>query len=286
MVWDNIPKAEARQMASVWAIQEARERHLREAVEQLTDPPPGSSAPAPQERAPWQDAVGYLDLGHGSEIIEFRAQYRNGQWWSQGSDEPMRRTTHAHLKDDPSTVLWDKRSKRNSNPLEDWLSSGKGALSKYLDQKVPNTRPEFKEIPGDDFITHELMGALAKLFGQVRVARHENSKRLGGVEYRLWVASDDGKFPLGGWIYRHPKIKFLTSINGKFDFGDGRQGSFIMGWDSRLSAAEQPFEGLLFTKERHGEELTLSECPQCGHKSMFRRGPQDACHACSRTSFP
>jgi len=279
-------------MAAVWAIEDARKREIRKAVEMLDDPPVGSPAPAPQGRAPWQDAVGYLPLGHGHEVIEFKAQYRDGKWWSQRSDEPMRSTTHAHLKDDPSTVLWDKRpksSKRNSNPLEDWLSSGK-SLPDWLSQDSDelDLRPEFKELPGDDFITHELMAALTKIFGEVHVKRREGSDRLGGVDYRLWAVNDDGKFPLGGWIYRHPKIKFRTSINGKFDFGDGRQGSFIFDWDTRLSATEQRFDdanlhGLLYTEERYGEEPILRDCPSCQNRSLLQRGPQRSCHACSRS---
>jgi hypothetical protein len=117
MVWDHIPKEEARQMAAVWAIEDARKRKSRTESETPTDPPLGSPAPVYQKRPPWQDAVGYIDLGHGSEVIEFRAQYRAGKWWSQGSDEPMRSTTHAHLKKDPSVILWDKRPKKPNHEL-------------------------------------------------------------------------------------------------------------------------------------------------------------------------
>lgn len=284
MVWDHIPKEEARQMAAVWAMEDMRKREPRSTPATPADPPGGSTTPVYQGHPPLHDAIGYLNDGSS---FEFKAHYHHDQWWSRYSDEPMRSTTHAHLKNDPSTVLWDKRPKRNSNPLEDWLSSGKD-FGDWLSQDSVelDTRPAFKEIPGDDFITPELMGALGKIFGQVHVARRENSKRLGGVDYRLWAVNDDGKFPLGGWIYRHPKIKFRTSINGKFDFGEGRQGSFIFSWDSRLSATEQEFgkDGLLYTKERYGEQPIFSECPGCQNRSLLQRGPQEACHACSRSS--
>jgi hypothetical protein len=54
MVWDHIPKAEAQQMAQVWAIQDERARRSTQALEALTDPPVGSSAPTP---APTQDSL-------------------------------------------------------------------------------------------------------------------------------------------------------------------------------------------------------------------------------------
>jgi hypothetical protein len=269
MVWDHIPKEEARQMAAVWAMEDARKREARTEPEPVADPPQGSTAPVYRERPPWQDAIGYVN----DDTIEFKAQYRNGKWWSQGSDEPMRSTTHAHLKDDPNTILWDKRPKSNDS-------------LQFDESPEPDIRPEFKEIPGDEFITHELLAALSKIFGEVHVARREGSDRLGGVDYRLWAVDADGTFPLGGSIYRHPKIKFRTSMNGKFDFGDGRQGSFIFDWDTRLGA-DQPLgeEGLLYTKEVYGERPIFSECPRCQNKSLLQRGPQDACHACSRNTI-
>ena len=257
-------------MAAVWAMEDARKREPRTVLETQGDPPQGSPPLPPPVAKPmpvsWQTAVGYINDG----TIEFRAQFRNGQWWSQGSDEPMRSTTHAHLKDDPSTVLWDKRPKPNDS-------------LQFDESPEPDLRPEFKEDPRDDFVTHELMSALAKIFGEVHAERREGSDRLGGVDYRLWAVDADGSFPLGGQIYRHPKIKFRTSMHAKFDFGDGRQGSFVFDWDTRLGADQQlGKDGLLYTKERYGEEPIFSECPTCLNTSLLQRGPQDECHACSR----
>jgi len=288
MVWEHIPKEEARQMASVWAMEDARKREPRTAPETPADPPQGSTAPVPQGRSPWQDAVGY----HHDGTIEFRARYRNGQWWSQRSDEPMRITTHAHLKDDPSTVLWDKRLPPTDDIRGYKLAAELGVPHEILGGKAKDLGIRYRNYM--TMIPVEGAAALRKEFAlkksQIPTALHKQLfdlfgpvKITEGDNRRTWVFMDREEDPtIGGRIRKHSDplsgdtYRVHVSFNVPCPWGTAKKQA---GQLKLLWSENRGFEGSV-ANHFIPSPLILKDCNRCGNKTRI---VGDMCTACFRS---